>query len=92
MYLPRRNESLKSLFTFTVHLWKEDVNGKAQYNFTKGDLGEVECNTIVPIGQKIQKSVSPLSIDDVISMDVDLIHQWHDHRNCRAETTRISFI
>ena len=93
MYLPRRNQSLKSLFTFIVHLWKEDVNGNAQYSkHEKNDLSEVQCNTTVPIGQEIHKLVSPLSIDDVISMDGDLIHQWYDHRNCRAERTRISFI
>ncbi|CAF1636161.1 unnamed protein product, partial [Adineta ricciae] len=71
-----RNQSLKSLFTFIVHLWKEDVNGKARYSkHEKNDLREVECNATVPIGQEIHKLVSPLSIDDVISMDVDLIHQ-----------------
>ncbi|UJR30586.1 hypothetical protein I4U23_018113 [Adineta vaga] len=88
-----KNESLKSSFTFIVHLWKEDMKGIARYSKAeKNDLPPFACNTTVKIGEEIGKLLNPLLIDDIISMDVDLIHEWYDHQNCRAEKTRISFI
>ncbi len=88
-----RNESLKSLFTFIIHLWKEDINGAVRYNKTEvNDMKPVDCKTTAEIGQEIKKTINSTSIDDIISMDVDLIHEWYDHRKCQAEKTRISFI
>ncbi|CAF3689735.1 unnamed protein product [Adineta steineri] len=85
--------SLKSLFTFIIHLWKEDVNGTARYEkFDKNNMLLIPCNATAKIGQKINEHVNSISIDDIISMDVDLIHEWYDHRNCGTEQTRISFI
>lgn len=55
-------------------------------------MAPVNCNTTARIGQEIMKMLNPILIDDIISMDVDLIHKWYDHRNCRVEQTRISFI
>jgi protein associated with RNAse G/E len=52
----------------------------------------VDCNTTAEIGQEIKKMINSTSIDEIISMDVDLIHEWYNHRNCQAEKTRISFI
>ncbi|CAF1401446.1 unnamed protein product [Rotaria sordida] len=86
------NDSLKSLFSFIIHLWKEDIIGTVRYQkIVKDDIGPVDCNTTAEIGQEIEKVMNPISIDDIISMNVDLTHQWYDHRNCRAEYTRITF-
>ena len=88
-----RNESLKSLFRFIIHLWKEDIDGTERYeNFVKNDMMPVDCNTTARIGREIKKRINSISIDDIISLNVDLIHEWYDQQNCRAEQTRISFI
>ncbi|CAF3112696.1 unnamed protein product, partial [Rotaria sp. Silwood2] len=86
------SESLKSLFTFIIHLWKEDMNSTIRYQkFEKKDIRSVDCNKAAEIGQEIEKIMHPISLDDIISMNVDLTHQWYDHQNCRAENTRITF-
>ncbi|CAF1204039.1 unnamed protein product [Rotaria sp. Silwood1] len=86
------NNSLKSLFTFIIHLWKEDTNGTERYQeIVNDDIGPVDCNRTAEIGQDIEKVMQPISLDDITSMSLDLTHRWYDHQNCRAESTRITF-
>ena len=88
-----RTVSLKSLFTFIIHLWTEDINGEVQYQkIVKNDMAPVDCTETAKIGQEIEKAIRPISIDDINSMNVDLTHRWYAHRNCRTETTRIMII
>jgi hypothetical protein len=87
-----RNNLLKSLFTLIIHLWTENINGTARYqNIVKNDIGPIDCNTTAEIGQEIENITNSTLINDIISLNVDLIHQWYDHQNCRAERTRINF-
>ncbi|CAF3391855.1 unnamed protein product [Rotaria socialis] len=86
------NDSLKSLFSFIVHLWKEDGNGRISYQkIIKNDIGPIDCDQPAKIGQYIEQAIHPTSSNDIISMNVDLTHQWYYHRNCRTERTRIMF-
>ncbi|CAF1587661.1 unnamed protein product [Rotaria magnacalcarata] len=86
------NDSLKSLFSFIVQLWKEDGNGSISYNkIIENNIGPIDCNQPAKIGQYIEKAIHPTSSNDIISMNVDLAHQWYDHQNCRTERTRIMF-
>ena len=91
-YFFSRNDSLKSLFSFIGHLWKEDGNGTISYKqITKDKIGPIDCNQPAKIGQYIENEIHPISSNDIISMNVDLAHQWYDHQTCRTERTRIMF-
>jgi hypothetical protein len=69
------------------------VNGTERYiQFEKNDFERIDCNTTAEIGQEIERMINPIPISDIISLDVDLIHQWYEHPNCPAERTRITFI
>jgi len=80
------------LFTLIIHLRTENINGTARYQkIVKNDIGPIDCNATAEIGQEIGNIINPIPIDDIISLKVDLIHQWYDHQNCREERTRINF-
>jgi len=88
-----RNESLKSLFSFIIHLSKIDNNGTERYTkYEKNDFEPIDCNITAEIGQEIEKILQPISIKDIILLNVDLRHQWYNHEDCRSERTRITFI
>ncbi len=58
----------------------------------KKNIGPIDCNTTAEIGREIENITKPIPRNEIISpsVDVDLIHQWYDHENCRTERTRIS--
>lgn len=51
----------------------------------------IDCNKAAEIGLDLEKIIEKISINDIVTMNVDLIHQWSDHQNCQAERTRILF-
>jgi len=57
----------------------------------KNNIGPIDCNTTAEIGREIGNIIKPTPIDDIVSLKVDLIHQWYDHQDCQAEKTRINF-
>jgi hypothetical protein len=80
------------LFTWIIHLWTEDINGNIRYqNIVKDNTSSIDCNTPAEIGREIENVVKSIPIDDIILLNVDLIHHWYDHQNCREERTRINF-
>ena len=86
---------MKSLFTFIIHVWWEDVNGTERYiKFQNDDdvIKRIDCNTTAEIGQEIATMINSISISDIILLNVDLTHRWYDRPDCPAEGTRITFI
>ena len=60
-------------------------------NPMKDHIGPIDCNTTAEIGQEVENLIKPTPITDIISLNVDLTHQWYDYQDCRAERTSITF-
>ncbi len=57
----------------------------------KDDIGPIDCNITAEIRREIENINKSIPIDDIVSLNVDLIHRWYDHQDCQAEKTRINF-
>ena len=80
------------MFHLILHLWKEDVNGTARYQkFVQDELAPIDCGTSARLGREIEQLINPISINDILSINVDLIHQWFEQKDCRTEKTRVIF-
>jgi hypothetical protein len=88
------NKSFQSVFDLVIHLWKEDVNGTSTsyQQFVHDDMSPISCNSTARIGHEIANIINSISINDILSLDVDLTHRWYAQDHCRAERTRIMFV
>lgn len=85
-----RTDQLKSLFTLIIHIQTENMNRTTGYqDIPKNDIKPIDCKTTVGIGREIANITNLIPINDIRSVEVDLIHQWYDHSTCLAERTRI---
>jgi hypothetical protein len=58
----------------------------------KDDIGPIDCNITAEIRREIENINKSIPIDDIVSLNVDLIHRWYDHQDCQAEKTRINIL
>jgi len=84
---------LKSSFTLIAHVHTENINGTRRYTrINNADLLPIDCNKTAEIGQAIISMIQSIKRSDILSLNIDLIHQWYGYENCRMETTRIDVI
>ena len=87
-----QNSSLKSVYEFILHVWKEDANGTAHYvSFVQDELPPVDCGATVPIGREVLNLIQSISIRDILTVSVDLIHRWYGENYCQSARTRVTF-